>query len=100
MPRKPEPSDTPACLQCGHPFAAVELAALTALEGHEDLCVIDCAACGAHNIGRAQPRAGMDHHPSVVVLRIAARDPKTGKIFHETVEPGVRVDRTTAGESH
>lgn len=100
MTEKPKPADKPICLQCGHLFSASELSALTVLEGHEDLCVIDCASCGAHNIGRAQPQAGMDHHPSVVVLRIAKRDPKTGKIFHETVEPGVRVDRTTAGESN
>lgn len=93
-------ADSPRCLQCGHRFGAIELAGLTACEGHEDLSLIHCSSCGACNVARAQAHGGFDHQPGLDVLRIAKRDPESGEVFHQTVEPGVQVDPTTAGESH
>ena len=93
-------SESPRCLACGHVFAADELAAITARSHHEDLSLIECSACHAHNVATVQLQSGMDHHPMLVVLRIARSDPDTGQVFHETVERGVQVDPTTAGESH
>lgn len=93
------PEREPRCLNCGHPFSAAELAAMTVMEGHEDLCVIDCTACGAHNVGRTELTPGLDHQAAVVLHALARRDPESGRVFHETVEPGVYVDPVTRGES-
>jgi hypothetical protein len=89
----------PCCLDCGHFFSAAELAAMTVMAHHEDLCIIDCADCGAHNIGHTELQPGLDHHPVVVLLRLAKRDPETGSVFDETVERGVYVHPVSRGES-
>ncbi len=93
-------ADSPRCLQCGHVFEAVELAAITARAHHEDLSLIHCASCGACNVARVQPHGGFNHQPGLDVLRIAKHDSESDEVFHQTVEPGVQVDPTTAGESH
>lgn len=93
-------ADTPRCLQCGHVFAHEELAALTASDHHEDLSLIHCEACGACNVARVEPQGGFDHQPALVMLRIEDVEPDTGEVFHQTVESGIQVDPTTAGESH
>jgi hypothetical protein len=90
----------PCCLECGHEFRADEIAAMTTKEGEEDLCIIDCASCGAHNVARAAPRAGFENQPAVTVLRTVPKDPQAADVFDETVEPGVRVHPITSGSSN
>jgi hypothetical protein len=72
---------------------------MTATEESRDLCVIDCAACGAHNVARAEPQGGFNRQPRLAVLRIAERKPEAPEVFNETVEPGVDVHPVTRGES-
>lgn len=76
-----------------------ELAAMTACADAHDLCVVDCEACGSHNIARAEPSGGFNRQPRLVVLRTAEEKPEVPDVFDETVEPGIDVDPVTRGES-
>ncbi|WP_405220318.1 hypothetical protein [Lentisalinibacter sediminis] len=72
---------------------------MTASEESRDLCVVDCSACGAHNIARAEPQGGFNRQPRLVVLRTVAHKPEAPDVFTETVEPGVDVHPVTRGKS-
>ncbi|WP_405244079.1 hypothetical protein [Lentisalinibacter salinarum] len=72
---------------------------MTASEESRDLCVVDCSACGAHNIARAEPQGGFNRQPRLVVLRTAEHKPEAPDVFEETVEPGVDVHPVTRRES-
>jgi len=97
--RDSDNADDPLCLNCGHEFDLGELAAMTAIEGHDDQCVIDCASCGAHNVVRTKLQGGLDQQPVTAVLRTVDSKPDTAAVFDETVEPGVDVHPITRGES-
>lgn len=72
---------------------------MTASEEAHDLCVIDCTACGSHNVARAEPQGGFNRQPHLVVLRTVERKPEAPDVFQETVEPGVDVHPVTRGKS-
>ena len=73
---------------------------MVACEDEEDLCVIDCSACGAHNIVRAEPQGAFDEQPELVVLRISEKKPASAEVFDENVDPGTHVHPITRGESN
>lgn len=93
-------SDGADCLNCGHRFTKKETAAMAACKDEHDLCVIDCSACGAHNIVRAEPQGAFDEQPELVVLRISAQKPDVAEVFDEGVEPGTYVHPITRGKSN
>lgn len=88
-----------ACLECGHVFTLNELAAMAAIEDEDDLCVIDCSACGAHNVVRSAQGPGFDKQPRIKVLRTAKTRPETAGVFRDSVEPGVRMPPIPGDES-
>jgi coenzyme F420-reducing hydrogenase beta subunit len=100
MTRPPLPDTRPCCLECGHCFAADELAGMTAWKDHEDLCIVDCARCGAHNVLQTHQEGGLDHQPEATVLRTVNKNPETGEIFERTVEQGTDVHPVTSGSSN
>jgi len=73
---------------------------MVACRGSDDLCVIDCSVCGAHNLVRAEPKAGFDEQPEIVVLEISKERPETEDVFDETVDSGVDVHPVTRGKSN
>lgn len=89
-----------ACLNCGHVFTTSETTALVAVEGHDDLCIIDCAECNSHNVARVEPQGGFEEQPRLVMLRIADSPADSDKVFKETVESGTDVHPVTRGESN
>ena len=94
-----EQDNEPKCLNCGHRFTASEAAAMVATRHQEDLCVIDCSACGSHNIVRAEPQGGFNRQPQLVVLRLSGGNVDTDDVFDETVDPDTDVHPVTRGES-
>lgn len=89
-----------SCLKCGHRFGATDYAAMVACKESIDLCVIDCSVCGTHNLVRAEPTAGFDEQPDVVVLGISSERPQTAEVFDETVDSGIDVHPVTRGKSN
>jgi len=91
-------SENAQCLNCGHVFSAGELAAMVALDGSED-CVIDCSACGAHNVVRTMKPGGLEANPRLGVIKLLDHPPDNHDVFDQTVNPGVRVHPKTSGKS-
>lgn len=99
MANEEESSTDLCCLDCSKPFTAADLAAMTVSEEH-DLCIVDCASCGVHNVVRALPQPGLDAQPTLVALRTVAGDIDVASVFEETVRSGVYVHPVTAGSSN
>ena len=90
---------SPRCIECGHAFDPAEIAAMTARDRREDLCIVDCSACGAHNEVRAEPQNGFEAQPVLVVRRALRGPSRHAPVFDETVAPGIHPPPESTGRS-
>lgn len=72
---------------------------MTAIRNEHELCVIDCSACGAHNVVRTAQGPGFNEQPRLRVLRTAKTRPESAGVFGESVEPAVKMPPIPGDES-